>query len=158
MRHIRQKDEALEVIKSDGVTYNLKVAAWETAGKYEVWEMVWDKGTDVGYHEHHKSYETFFITKGSIEVMLARKKFIAKAGDIVQVPPYLPHAMVFLEDTTMIAYFYNYKFYNAMQERLLLKEQNPDILNDADFDKEFGIRHDSHSVKTPTEVLQETQK
>ena len=119
--------------------------------------MVWDKGVNVPYHEHHNSRETFFITKGSVEFTLAGKRFVAKAGDVVHIPPYMPHGMVFLEDTTWMAYFNNYRFYDAMQERNMLKKHNPEVLDDETFITEFGNRTDSHRVKSPEEVLQETQ-
>lgn len=153
----RKAGEELEKIQSEGVVYNLKVASWETNGVYEVWEMIWDKGVDIPCHEHHNSRETFFITKGSVEFTLAGKKFVAKAGDMIHVPPYMPHSMAILEDTTWIAYFNNYKFYNAMQERNILKEHNPSALEDETFITEFGNRTDSHRVKSPETVLQETQ-
>ena len=45
-----------------------------------------------------------------------------------------------------------------MQERNVLKAHNPEILEDEEFMKEFGKRHDSHPLKLPEEVLEETQK
>ena len=146
MHQHRKAGEELAKIQGEGMLYNLKVASWETAGIYEVWEMIMDKDAEVPPHEHHKSYETFFVTEGSVEVTLAGNTFVAKAGDIIQVPPYMPHSMLLLEETTFISIFYNYKFYNAMQERNMLKEHNPEILADEEFIKEFGYRHDSHRL------------
>jgi quercetin dioxygenase-like cupin family protein len=153
----RKAGQELERIPSEGVVYNLKVASWESGGVYEVWEMILDKGVDVPYHEHHNSHETFFITKGTVEITLAGNKLVANAGDIVHVPPYMPHGMVFLEDTTFIAFFNNYRFYDAIQERNILKEHNPDVLDDDAFITDFGNRTDSHRVKSPEEVFGETQ-
>jgi quercetin dioxygenase-like cupin family protein len=154
MHQLRKAGQDIDTIQSEGVTYHLKVASWETAGAYEVWEMVFDKGLEVHYHEHHASFETFYVTKGSVEVTLANKTFIAKSGDLVHVPPYMPHSMVFQEEgTTFMAYFYNFKFYNVMQERMMLKEHNPEILEDEAFSKEFGDRHDSHKINPPMEVV-----
>jgi hypothetical protein len=70
----------------------------------------------------------------------------------------MPHSMVFLEETTLIAFFHNYKFYNVMQERNVLKAHNPEILEDEDFKREFGKRHDSHPLNSPEDVLEETRK
>jgi len=95
MHRHRKAGGELEKIQSEGVVYSLKAASWETGGVYEVWEMVWDKGFEVPYHEHHNSRETFFITKEAVEYPLVGKKFVAKAGDMVHVPPYLPHCMTF---------------------------------------------------------------
>ena len=62
---------------------------------------------------------------------LANNTFVAEVGDLVHVPPYMPHSMVFLEEgTTFMAYFYKFKFYNVMQERMMLKEHNPEALAD----------------------------
>lgn len=39
----------------------------------------------------------------------------------------------------------------------MLKEHNPEVLEDETFITEFGNRTDSHRVKFPKEVLEETQ-
>jgi quercetin dioxygenase-like cupin family protein len=157
MHQLREAGKVLATIESEGVTYHLKVASWETGGVYEVWEMVLDKGLEIAYHEHHAACETFFLTRGSAEVTLAGNKVVAKAGDVIHVPPYMPHAMVILEETTWMAYFNGYRFYDVMQERIMLKEHNPAVLEDEEFSQIFGERHDSHRVKAPAEVLQETE-
>ena len=159
MHQLRKAGQDIDTIPSEGVTYHLKVASWETAGAYEVWEMVFEKDLEINYHEHHASFETFYVTKGSVEITLASNTFVAKAGDLVHVPPYMPHSMVFLEEgTTFMAYFYKFNFYNVMQERMMLKEHNPEILEDEAFKKEFGNRHDSHGMKSPIEVVAESKK
>ena len=156
MHQHRKAGQELERIHAEGVVYNLKVASWETGGVYEVWEMVWDKGVVVPCHEHHNSRETFFITKGSVEFTLAGNKTVVKAGDVVHVPPYMPHSMNFLEDTTWMAYFNNYRFYDAIKELNLLKEQDPAIVEDEAFRKAFGSRTDSHPVMTAEERVEQT--
>ena len=155
MHQHRRAGQELERIECEGVTYNLKIASWETGGVYEVWEMVWDKGAVVPCHEHHNSRETFFITQGKVEFTLAGRKATATAGDVIHVPPYMPHSMVFLEDTTWMAYFNNYRFYDAIKELNLIREQNPAIVEDEAFRREFGSRTDSHPVKTPGEAAEE---
>jgi quercetin dioxygenase-like cupin family protein len=153
----RKTGQELEKIHSDGAVYNLKVASWETGGVYEVWEMIFEKGKKVPYHEHHNSRETFFITEGSIEFTLAGNKFMASAGDVIHVPPYMPHSMVFLKNTTWMAYFNNYKFYDAIKESNMLKAHNPDALEKDKYITDFGNRTDSHALKSPEEVLKDTQ-
>lgn len=69
--------------------------------KDEFSDTVYHAGTTVGYHWHEHGFETFEIAKGSVDCVLNGKHFIAKAGDIIHIPPLTAHGFVFLEEGTI---------------------------------------------------------
>ena len=64
-------------------------------------DTVYHAGTEVGYHWHEKGFETFEIAKGSVDCVVNGVHFIAKAGDLIHLPPYTAHGFVFLEEDTI---------------------------------------------------------
>ncbi|MDD3410063.1 MAG: cupin domain-containing protein [Eubacteriales bacterium] len=69
--------------------------------KDEFSDTVYHAGTDVPYHWHAKGVETFEIAKGSVDCVVGDRHFIAKAGDLIHLPPYTGHGFVFLEEGTI---------------------------------------------------------
>lgn len=69
--------------------------------KDEFSDTVYHKGTEVPYHWHQRGVETFEVAKGSVDCVVADKHFIAKAGDLIHLPPYTGHGFVFLEEGTI---------------------------------------------------------
>lgn len=69
--------------------------------KDEFSDTVYHKGTDVPYHWHDRGFETFEIAQGSVDCVVNGKHFIAKAGDLIHLPPYTAHGFVFLEEDTI---------------------------------------------------------
>jgi quercetin dioxygenase-like cupin family protein len=67
-------------------------------------EWIAEKGAMVPLH-HHENEQITWITKGSCEVYSQGKKFILKAGDIMFIPPNVPHEFFFAEDTIDIDIF-----------------------------------------------------
>lgn len=62
------------------------------------------KGAKVPLH-HHENEQITWITKGSCEVYSQGKKFVVKAGDVLVIPPNVPHEFFFTEDTIDIDIF-----------------------------------------------------
>src|SRR5271163_2266576 len=56
------------------------------------------KGAFVPLH-HHASEQITWITRGSAEAHSQGRKYIMKAGDIMIIPPNIPHEFIFPEDT-----------------------------------------------------------
>jgi quercetin dioxygenase-like cupin family protein len=63
-----------------------------------------NSGAVVPLH-HHASEQITWITKGRAEVYSQGRRFIVKAGDVLIIPPNVPHEFVFLEDTIDIDIF-----------------------------------------------------
>ena len=65
-------------------------------GPYEKNEMsdtIYHEGATVGYHQHQKGYETFQIARGSVECVIRGKRFVAHAGDIIHLVPYIRYSI-----------------------------------------------------------------
>ena len=62
------------------------------------------KGCFVPLH-HHINEQITWITQGVAEAYSQGRKYIIKAGDIMIIPPNIPHEFTFLEDTINIDIF-----------------------------------------------------
>jgi unsaturated pyranuronate lyase len=62
------------------------------------------KGAVVPLH-HHANEQITWITEGVAEVYSQGRKYIMKAGDIMVIPPNVPHEFIFIEDTVDIDIF-----------------------------------------------------
>lgn len=62
------------------------------------------KGAIIPEH-HHLSEQISYILKGYVMVYVAGKEFHVKAGDVIHIPPHLPHRFVALEDTIDVDVF-----------------------------------------------------
>lgn len=62
------------------------------------------KGAVVPLH-FHPNEQISWITKGSVSVASQGKKYIVKAGEVIIIPPNVPHKFVALEDTIDIDIF-----------------------------------------------------
>lgn len=62
------------------------------------------KGAVIPLHFHPNEQITW-ITSGSVKVVSQGKEFIVKAGDVLIIPPNVPHEFTALEDTIDIDYF-----------------------------------------------------
>lgn len=67
-------------------------------------EWIAEKGATVPLH-HHENEQITWITKGSCEVYSQGKKYVVKAGEIMIIPPNVPHEFHFTEDTIDIDIF-----------------------------------------------------
>jgi quercetin dioxygenase-like cupin family protein len=71
-------------------------------GTFSRWIM--KAGAVVPAH-HHPSEQITWITEGACDVYSQGKKYTMRAGDIMIIPPNVPHAFHFTEDTTDIDMF-----------------------------------------------------
>lgn len=62
------------------------------------------KGAIIPLHFHPNEQVTW-ITKGSVKVLSQGKEFIVKAGEVLIIPPNVPHEFFALEDTIDIDFF-----------------------------------------------------
>jgi quercetin dioxygenase-like cupin family protein len=62
------------------------------------------KGAVVSLH-HHVNDQITWITKGSVKVKSQGKVFIVKAGEVIVIPPNVPHEFIALEDTIDVDVF-----------------------------------------------------
>ena|ERR1700761_3407243 len=62
------------------------------------------KGAIIPLH-HHVNEQITWITKGAVKVLSQGKVYIVKAGQVIVIPPNVPHEFIALEDTIDIDIF-----------------------------------------------------
>ncbi|MDH4260338.1 MAG: cupin domain-containing protein [Gammaproteobacteria bacterium] len=70
-------------------------------------QIVLKKGDDVPRHSHHNEQITYVLT-GKLRMLLGEhgeREIIVGAGEVLVIPPNLPHAAVALEDTLDVDVF-----------------------------------------------------
>lgn len=60
--------------------------------------FVFKKGAIIPEH-HHPSEQITYILKGSVKVTIEGKEIIVRAGEVLIIPPNVPHRFEALEDT-----------------------------------------------------------
>ncbi len=63
-----------------------------------------DKGNQVAMH-HHANDQITTVESGSVRMTCGDEEFVLKAGDMIHVPPNVPHGNIALEDTVIIELF-----------------------------------------------------
>ncbi len=63
-----------------------------------------DKGAEVPLH-HHINEQVTWITAGKVRVISQNEEFIVGVGQVLIIPPNVPHEFVALEDTIDIDFF-----------------------------------------------------
>jgi quercetin dioxygenase-like cupin family protein len=80
---------------SDGITRQYIYGAQSQLVKW-----VFQKNAVVPLH-HHVNEQITWITQGSVKVFSQGKTYIMHAGDVMVIPPNVPHEFIALEDNTI---------------------------------------------------------
>jgi mannose-6-phosphate isomerase-like protein (cupin superfamily) len=72
----------------------VKVTADDTEGAYEVCEERCPAGFASRPHMHTESHETFYVLQGSATFLLGDEKHDGNVGDLIHIPPGVPHQMI----------------------------------------------------------------
>ena len=72
----------------------VKVTAEDTNGAYEVCEERCPAGFASRPHKHTVSHETFYVLEGSATFLLGKEKHKGETGDLIHIPPGVPHQMI----------------------------------------------------------------
>jgi quercetin dioxygenase-like cupin family protein len=63
-----------------------------------------DKGSKVAIHDHANDQVTI-VEKGAVRMVVGGEEFVLRAGQMVHVPPDVPHGNEALEDTVILELF-----------------------------------------------------
>ena len=66
--------------------------------------VIMKKGAHVPLHQHHNEQVTY-ILEGALKFEIGGQEVIVRKGEIVHIPPNVPHGVVALEDTFDIEIF-----------------------------------------------------
>ncbi|MGH3182315.1 MAG: cupin domain-containing protein [Streptosporangiaceae bacterium] len=62
------------------------------------------KGAEVPLHSHHNEQVTW-VQEGALQFEIDGRRVVVRAGEVLCIPPHMPHAAVALEDTVDIDVF-----------------------------------------------------
>ena len=84
---------AAEVVGTPHIKVKLLADSSATGGALSTVQVTLDKGADGAKPHHHtKSAEMFYILNGRVEVLSGKEIVRAEPGDVIVVPPLMPHA------------------------------------------------------------------
>jgi quercetin dioxygenase-like cupin family protein len=101
LQHHRWTDVPEEALKG-GITRKLIAAE-----RMMIAQIFLKKGDDVPRHSHHNEQITYVLT-GKLSILLGEhgeREVIVNAGEVLVIPPDLPHSAVALEDTLDVDVF-----------------------------------------------------
>lgn len=82
-----------EVVGASNAKVRLLVDSSATGGALSTVHVMLDKGADGARpHRHDKSAEMFYVLDGSVQILSGTDIVKAERGDVIIVPPRLPHA------------------------------------------------------------------
>ena len=103
------------------------------------------------YHEHTFGWETFFVVDGSMDFTVHGKTCTVTNGDILFVPPYCSHQMVFLEPTRWRATFHDINMCGILNNWNRAQEYFPDKMGDPFFTTSY-LANKNNIVREPPHV------
>ena len=93
--------------------------------------MTWNEWFPIDFltpfHYHEKSYETFFIKSGSLQLHSGHKQCRVEAGSIIHYGPYDMHGLRFHEKVVSRGFFQNFNALDSIADRTVLEEYYPDV-------------------------------
>lgn len=73
-------------------------------GEVMLARILMKKGAVVPLHSHHNEQVTW-VTEGALQFQIDGREVVVRAGEVLCIPPHMPHAALALEDTVDIDIF-----------------------------------------------------
>ena len=87
------RHEQAELLELPAAAFRLLADSGATQGTLSANRLSLDTGADGAKpHYHARSWEVFYVIDGTMEFLLDNRLSVVAAGDLVLVPPRLPHA------------------------------------------------------------------
>jgi quercetin dioxygenase-like cupin family protein len=101
---------------------------------------------DVGYHEHRRGCETFFISQGRMECCVLGRRFYMGPGDLLHIQPYMGHSFKpAAPDTKLNILFQTMDMANTTANRLFTQQNFPGVFESPETQKVL----DAHYGRVP---------
>jgi quercetin dioxygenase-like cupin family protein len=97
-KHIKWNDIEVEAMSST-ISRQLLVGT-----NLMVARVLLKKGARVPLHSHHNEQVTY-ILEGALHFFIDNKEMIVSAGEVLCIPPHMPHEAIALEDTVDVDIF-----------------------------------------------------
>ncbi len=85
-----------------GLVRRTRVPSDATGGAFAIWEEEIPEGAGPPLHVHGKEHEVFTVLSGRLRFVAGDREFVAKAGDVMMIPPGLPHTFKGLEPSVAL--------------------------------------------------------
>lgn len=82
-----------------GLTRRTRVATEATDGAFAIWEEEIPKGFGPPLHVHEAEHEVFTVLTGRVRFVAHGTESVAGPGDVMMIPPGVPHTFQGLEDS-----------------------------------------------------------
>jgi len=73
-------------------------------GEVMLARILMKKGAEVPLHSHHNEQVTW-VQEGALQFQIDGREVVVRAGEVLCIPPHMPHAALALEDTVDIDVF-----------------------------------------------------
>jgi quercetin dioxygenase-like cupin family protein len=97
-RHIKWKDVELEHLTS------LVSRQFIIGSNVMVARLLLKKGAKVPLHSHHNE-QVSYIVEGALRFLIDNREITVSAGEVLCIPPHMPHEAIALEDTVAVDIF-----------------------------------------------------
>src|SRR5579862_6425381 len=92
-RSVVVRGAAAEVVGAPTARVKLLADSSATGGALSTVQVTLEKGADGARpHRHDHSAEMFYVLEGDVQILSGTEIFTAEQGDVIVVPPKLPHA------------------------------------------------------------------
>lgn len=81
-----------------GLTRRTRVASNATDGLFAIWEEEIPAGVGPPLHVHDSEHEVFTVLSGRVRFRLDEDELLANPGDVIMIPPGMPHTFQGIED------------------------------------------------------------
>jgi len=98
LQHARWDDIALETLNP------LIQRHFVVGGEVMVARILLKKGAEVPLHSHHNEQVTWII-EGALQFTIDGREIVVRAGEVLCIPPHMPHAALAIEDTVDVDVF-----------------------------------------------------
>src|ERR1700722_13107912 len=90
---VMKRDPHAEVVGAPTAKVRLLVDSSATGGALSTVRVSLEKGADGAHpHRHDRSAEMFYVLEGAVQVLSGAEIVKAEQGDVIVVPPRMPHA------------------------------------------------------------------
>ena len=86
------KNKEGKILNVLGDNQNIKLSGVDTNGQYTLIEQFNEPGVGIPPHIHENEDEVFHVLEGQVEISIADKTTILKAGDLIFCPKGVPHS------------------------------------------------------------------
>ena len=96
-----------------------------------MWRCELEKGCRIEWDMPLPDWELYQITSGAVRFQVLNEEFVARAGELVRIPPYTRHKLEVLEPTTVIHDMgCQIRLLSLLEDYEAIQTRDPEMLED----------------------------